>query len=65
MDEALNIIEKNFDYNKNAQKKFQLASKVDKEKSEPKQKSDRSIPGCRCQKIDFILQCLRLTKTKI
>ena len=44
MDEALNIIEKNFDYNKNAQKKFQLASKVDKEKSEPKQKSDRSIP---------------------
>ena len=63
--ETLEIIEKILDYSKNTPKYFQLASKVDKEKSEPKQKSDRSIPGCRCQKIDFILQCLRLTKTKI
>ena len=38
------IIEKILDYNKIAQKNFQLASKVDKGKSEPKQKSDQSIP---------------------
>ena len=43
-DETLEIIEKILDYNKNAQKFLQLASKVDKGKSEPKQKSDRSIP---------------------
>ena len=35
-DETLKIIEKILDYNKNAQKIFQLASKVDKRKSEPK-----------------------------
>ena len=35
-DETLKIISKILDYNKNAQKNFQLASKVDKEKSEPK-----------------------------
>ena len=33
--ETLKIIEKILDYNKNAQKFFQLASKVDKGKSEP------------------------------
>ena len=33
--ETLKIIEKILDYNKNAQKIFQLASKVDKGKSEP------------------------------
>ena len=33
-DETLEIIKKVLDYNKNAQKNFQLASKVDKEKSE-------------------------------
>ena len=43
-DETLEIIEKILDYNKNAQKYFQLSSKVGKGKSEPKQKSDRSIP---------------------
>ena len=43
-DETLEIIEKILDYNKIAQKCFHLASKVDKRKSEPKQKSDRSIP---------------------
>ena len=42
--ETLEIIEKILDYSKNTPKYFQLASKVDKEKSEPKQKSDRSIP---------------------
>ena len=35
------MIEKILDYNKNAQKNFQLASKVDKEKSEPK--TEKSI----------------------
>ena len=35
-DEALKIIEEILDYNKNAQKFFSVASKVDKEKSEPK-----------------------------
>ena len=35
-DETLEIIKKILDYNKDVQKKFQLASKVDKEKSEPK-----------------------------
>ena len=35
-DETLKIIEKILVYNKNAQKKVQLASKVDKRKSEPK-----------------------------
>ena len=44
VDETLEIIEKIIDYNKNAQKIFQLASKVDKGKSEPKQKSDWWIP---------------------
>ena len=44
VDETLEIIKKILDYNKNAQKFFQLASKVDKGKSEPKQKSDGSIP---------------------
>ena len=33
--ETLKVIEKILDYNKNAQKIFQLASKVDKGKSEP------------------------------
>ena len=44
VDETLKIIEKILNYNKNTQKYFQLASKVDKGKSEPKEKSDRSIP---------------------
>ena len=44
VDETLKIIEKILNYNKNAQKYFHLASKVDKGKSEPKKKSDRSIP---------------------
>ena len=44
VDETLEIIKKILDYNKNAQNIFQLASKVDKGKSEPKQKSDGSIP---------------------
>ena len=35
-DETLNIIEKILDYNKNAQKNFQFASKVDKGKLESK-----------------------------
>ena len=35
-DETLKIIKKILDYNKNAQKNFLLASKVDKGKSEPK-----------------------------
>ena len=35
-DETLKIIEKIINYNKDAQKNFQLPSKVDKEKSEPK-----------------------------
>ena len=34
-DETLKIIKKILDYNKNAQKNFLLASKVDKGKSEP------------------------------
>ena len=36
VDEKLEIIEKILDYNKNAQKIFQLVSTVDKGKSEPK-----------------------------
>ena len=40
VDEKLEIIEKILDYNKNAQKIFQLVSTVDNGKSEPKQKSD-------------------------
>ena len=44
VDETLKIIEKILNYNKNAQKYFHLASKVDKGKSEPKKESDRSIP---------------------
>ena len=44
VDETLQIIKNILDYNKNAQKLFQFASKVDKGKSEPKQKSDQSIP---------------------
>ena len=35
-DETLNIIQEILDYNKDAQKHFQLASKVDKGKSKPK-----------------------------
>ena len=35
-DETSKIISKILDYNKNAQKNFQLASKADKGKSEPK-----------------------------
>ena len=42
--ETLEIIKRILDYNKDAQNIFQLASKVDKGKSEPKQKSGRSIP---------------------
>ena len=42
--ETLNIIKKILDYIKDAQKIFHLVSKVGKRKSEPKQKSDRSIP---------------------
>ena len=42
--ETLEIIKRILDYNKDAQKNFQVASKVDKGKSEPKQKSSRSIP---------------------
>ena len=42
-DETLNIIENFFDYIKNAQKDFQLASKVDKGKSELK--FEKSIAG--------------------
>ena len=44
VDEKLEIIEKILDYNKNAQKIFQLVSTVDNGKSEPKQKSDWGIP---------------------
>ena len=40
-DETLEIIKKVLDYNKNAQKIFQLASKVDKEKSELKKALQR------------------------
>ena len=43
MDETLKII-KILDYNKRAQKIFLIASKVNKGKSEPKPKSDQSIP---------------------
>ena len=43
MDETLKII-KILDYNKRAQKIFLIASKVNKGKSEPKQKSDQSTP---------------------
>ena len=35
-DETLKIIAKILDYNKGSQKNFQLSSKIDKEKSEPK-----------------------------
>ena len=35
-DDILKIIEEILDYNRNAQKNFRLASKVDKGKSEPK-----------------------------
>ena len=35
-DDILKIIEEILDYNRNAQKNFPLASKVDKGKSEPK-----------------------------
>ena len=42
MDEALKIIEKILNYNKNAQKIFLLASKVDKGKSELKKKKTRT-----------------------
>ena len=42
-DETVDIIKKILDYNKNAQKNFQLASKVDKGKSEPK--LEKSIAG--------------------
>ena len=38
MDETLKIIEEILDYNKQTHKVFALASKVDKEKSEPKPK---------------------------
>ena len=44
MDETLKIIEKMLYYNKNAQNFFSVASKVDKGKSEPKQKSNQLIP---------------------
>ena len=44
MNETLEIIEKILNYNKDAQNFFYGASKVDKEKSEPEQKSDLSIP---------------------
>ena len=40
----LEIIKRILDNNKDAQKNFQLTSKVDKGKSKPKQKSGRSIP---------------------
>ena len=44
VDETLKIIEKMLYYNKNAQNFFSVASKVDKGKSEPKQKSNQLIP---------------------
>ena len=43
-DEIVRIIKEILDYNKMAQKSFSIASNVDKGKSEPKQKSDHSIP---------------------
>ena len=36
MDETLEIINKSFNYNKDAQNFFHRASKIDKKKSEPK-----------------------------
>ena len=54
-DETLNIIKKIVDYNKDVQKKFQLASKVDKRKSEPK--TEESIADrikSRRQRLDII-----------
>ena len=54
-DETLNIIKKILDYNKDAQKHFEFASKVDKGKSKPK--SEESIAErmkLRRQKLDII-----------
>ena len=54
-DEKLNIIKKILDYNKDAQKIFEFASKVDKGKSKPK--SEESIVErmkLRRQKLDII-----------
>ena len=54
-DEKLNIIKKILDYNKDAQKIFEFASKVDKGKSKPK--SEESIAErmkLRRQKLDII-----------
>ena len=42
-DETLEIIKKILDYNKNAPKYFQLASKVDKKKKKSKPKAEESI----------------------
>ena len=44
MDETLKIIEKIVNYNKNAQKNFPLASKVNKRKSELKVDQGKSEP---------------------
>ena len=57
-DETLKIIEEILDYNRNAQKNFPLASKVDKGKSEPK--PEESI----AQRVKIKKRLLKLKKRK-
>ena len=52
MDETLKIIKEIFDYNKNAQKIFPLASRVDKGKSEPKVDKGKSEPKADRRKLE-------------
>ena len=62
-DEKLNIIKKILDYNKDAQKIFEFASKVDKGKSKPK--SEESIAErmkLRRQKLDIIAKKKKIYK---
>ena len=55
VDEILEIIQTILDFNKDAQNFFYPASKIDKEKLKPKQKSDQFLNEYKCQKIDLIL----------
>ena len=52
MDETLKIIKEIFDYNKNAQKIFPLASRVDKGKSEPNVDKGKSEPKTDRRKLE-------------
>ena len=56
VDETLEIIKKNLDYNKNAPKYFQPSTKVDKKnQNQNKNLINQFLNGCKCQKIDLIL----------